>query len=256
MAVSRFRFLAFWPSPIFTLAVDSSSENVNSKGFVPQGHFANFLVVMLSCCTLILNTVYAGLLFLKFVAPSARLEFSEVVTLSNVNGVPCLEFRIGNADGSWNLLKDVNARLTYSFDVDYTDEKGAPQHVMQTQELRLLHDKRMRLADFVWTLRHMIDEHSPLFGLDFREFPGKSIVHFEACVNATQEHTGASVFCQTVYMLEDVLIGHRFVDQMSWSEDKTSFKIDYANFSKTTPHPVWYPVNRNQHISFHPSSRN
>jgi inward rectifier potassium channel len=209
---------------------------------------------MLSLITLILNTVYGGLLFLKFVAPSAKVEFSQVMTLSNVNGVPCLEFRIGNADGSSNFLEDIYARLTYSFVVEYTDDNGNVQHVAQTQDLGLLHDKRTRLGDLVWTLRHIIDETSPLFGLDFREFPGKSIYHFEACINATQGHTGAPVFCQIAYLLEDVLVGHRFVDQMSSNEDKSLFTVDYGTFNETIPYLVWYPVNRNQHLSFRPPS--
>ena len=212
-----------------------------STGYVPQGYFANFLVVMISFLTLLLNTVYGGVLFLKFVAPSAKLEFSEVMTMSNVNGMPCLEFRIGNPDGQNNLLKDLNVRLTYSYFIEYTDDSGHVRNMGQTQELRLLHHNKSKLDEIVWTCRHVIDETSPLFGLDFLTFPGNSIYHFEVCLNCTQEHTGAPVFCQTTYFLEDVMIGKRFEDQMSWNKDRTVMTIDYGNMSKTVPHPVWYP---------------
>lgn len=213
----------------------------SSTGYVPQGYFSNFLVVMLSFITLLLNTVYGGVLFLKFVAPSAKIEFSDVITMSNVNGMPCLEFRIGNDDGQNNLLKDLNIRLSYSYFIEYTDESGHERNMGQTQELQLLHHNRSKLDEFVWTCRHVIDETSPLFGLNFQEFPGSSIYFFEVCLNATQEHTGAPVFCQTRYFLEDVMIGKRFVDQMSWDEHRTVVKIDFANMNKTVPYPVWYP---------------
>lgn len=177
------------------------------------------------------------------------------MTLSNVNGMPCLEFRLGNTDGSSNLLIDAHARLTYSYRIEYLDECGSQQSIAQTQDLKLMHDNRMKLDEMVWTLRHMIDESSPLFGLDFREFPGNSIYQFEACINATQKHTGAPIFCQTAYVLEDILIGHRFVDQVTLDLEKRYLTVDYANFNETKPHPVWYPTNRNQHISFRPPSK-
>jgi inward rectifier potassium channel len=191
-----------------------------------------------------LNNVYGGLLLLKFIAPNAKVKFSEMITLSNVNGVPCLELRIGNEDGSANLLKDLRARLAYSYRIEYTDENGKMQHIGQTQELHLIHDSHMQLGEIVWTLRHKIDESSPLFGLDFLEFPGNKIYAIEACFNGTQENTGSPVFCQMTYTLDELMIGHKFVDQISFNEQQSIMTVDYGTFNETVPHPVWYPCSR------------
>jgi hypothetical protein len=199
---------------------------------------------MITLLTLMLNNVYGGLLLLKFIAPNAKIKFSEVITLSNVNGVPCLELRVGNEDGSSNLLKDLRARLTYSYRTEYTDENGNKQSLGQTHDLHLIHDSHMKLDEVVWTLRHKIDESSPLFGLDFQVFPGSNIYCFEACINGTQENTGSPVFCQAHYPLGHLLIGHKFADQVSWNEDTSVMTVDYTHFNSTNPHPVWYPCSR------------
>ena len=227
-----------------------------SKGYVPQGYFANFLVVMISLLTMMLNNVYGGLLLLKFIAPSAKIRFSDVITLSNVNGVPCLELRVGNEDGPANVLQDLRARLTYSYRTEYVDENGNQQSLAQTHDLLLIHDSHMRLDGVVWTLRHKIDESSPLFGLDFQVFPGNKIFAFEACINGTQKNTGSPVFCQENYPLDHLLIGHKFEDQVSLNQETYVVTINYATFNKTHPHPVWYPCNRKVGSTFASPSEN
>jgi inward rectifier potassium channel len=226
---------------IFDFAIQTATT-IGYGGYVPVGYFSNFLVVLLSCLVLFINTVYAGLLFLKFVSPSVKMEFSDILTLSNVNGLPCLEFRIGNADGSANLLTDISVRFMYSYHIAYTDEMGAKRSFGQTEELQLLSSKRTQLDEVVWTLRHVLDEESPLFGLDLLEYPGSTIYQFEVNLNATQDVMGAAVFEHTIYQVEDIMIGHRFKDQVTWDKETGEIRCDYSKMNETVPHPVWYPT--------------
>jgi len=217
---------------------------VGYKGYVPKGFYANFLVVMISLLSMMLNAVYGGLLLLKFIAPSAKIKFSDVITLSNINGVPCLELRVGNEDGSANNLLDLHARLTYSYRTEYIDENGNEQFLAQTHDLVLIHNSHMKLDEIVWTLRHKIDETSPLFGLDFQVFPGNKIFAFDTCINGTQENTGSPVFSQVRYPLDHLLIGHKFVDQVRFDAETSTVTVDHGVFDDTRPHPVWYPCQR------------
>eukprot|EP00550_Attheya_septentrionalis_P000339 CAMPEP_0198291190 /NCGR_PEP_ID=MMETSP1449-20131203/8802_1 /TAXON_ID=420275 /ORGANISM="Attheya septentrionalis, Strain CCMP2084" /LENGTH=392 /DNA_ID=CAMNT_0043989795 /DNA_START=148 /DNA_END=1323 /DNA_ORIENTATION=- len=230
---------------IFDFAIQTSTT-IGYGGYVPTGYFSNFLVVFLSFFTLILNTVFAGLLFLKFVSPSAKIEFSNVITMTNVNGIPCLEIRIGNADGSENKLLDASVRFTYEFFTNYVDEKGEQQRFAQRSNLNLLANQRNELDEIIWTLRHVVDEQSPLFGLNFEEYPGSSIIAFRLMFNATQDVTGAQVTAQTKYELDHVMVGHRFKDQVNYDPAKRTLAFDYTNFSETVPHPVWYPASNNE----------
>lgn len=226
---------------IFDFAIQTSST-IGYGGYVPDGHFSNFLVVVITIMTFVLNSIYAGVVVMKFLAPSAAIKFSEVMTLSNVNGVPCLELRVGNADGNDNPLLNVEVRMQYSFILEYSDEKGEKRSLGQTEDLKLLVDKRAVLDSYVWTLRHMVDENSPLHGLDFFSPPGSHIIDFHVALQATQEATGAMIFAHSGYQVEDVMIGHRFVDQIEYDKQTRVGTCDYAKLSETVPQHIWYPV--------------
>jgi hypothetical protein len=69
------------------------------------------------------------------------MEFSEILTLLNANGLPCLKFCIGNTDGSGNLLTDISISFMYIYHTAYTDEMGANQSFGKTEKLKLLSNK-------------------------------------------------------------------------------------------------------------------
>ena len=190
---------------------------------------------------ILLSTVYAGLVFFKFSVSEANLEFSEVMTLSNVMNDPCLEIRVGNADGLGNPLINAEARLTISSTQEYKcDEDGSKKRLSQTEELPLAVSSHHRF-DGVWTLRHFIDERSPLYGLRFDEFPATSITHFHLSVKAIQVLTTGEVFGQGMYETKDLMIGHKFQDQAEWDRETGKGSFDFAKLSSTSPSLVWYP---------------
>ena len=163
------------------------------------------------------------------------------MTLCNVNGVPCLSFRIGNADGKLNPLTDINVRLTYSYRIPYTDHNGHESYFQQTDELKLLSNRRHGLQE-VWTLRHVMDDTSPLFGLNFKEHPANKIYVFTLSIDAVQNLTKSQVNLQTEYALEDIMIGHTFENVFSFDEEGRAIASDYSKISNTEPYPVWYPA--------------
>jgi hypothetical protein len=191
-----------------------------------------------------MNTLFAGLLFTKFVTPVINVQFSDVMTLCNVNGVPCLSVRLGNADAHSNQLTDINIRLTYSYQIPYKDHIGQEKLFQQTDELKLLSSRRFGICE-VWTLRHVLDETSPLFGLNFTEHPANKIYVFNLSVDAVQDLTKSSVNIQTEYEIEDIVIGRQFVHLSSFDKEKRVATFDYSKMSETEPYPVWYPAKAN-----------
>lgn len=227
---------------VFDFTIQTSTT-IGYGGYVPVGHYSNFLVVMLSYFATLLNTIFAGLYFVKFVTPTAKIIFSDVITLSNVNGLPCLQLRVGNADGYSNLLTEATARLTYTYVINYQDEHGTTKTMGHTEELKLLNDKQHQFVG-VWTLRHVVDETSPLFGLNFTEHPGNSIVEFRVMISTIQDSTKSSFSEQTGYLLEDLLIGHTFDEQSTWDMETRKIICDYSKMSSTHPKSVWYPSSK------------
>jgi inward rectifier potassium channel len=224
----------------FAFAVQTSAT-IGYGSFSPAGMWQNFLVMILTYASILINTIFAGLLFTKYVTPVINIQFSDVLTLCNVNGVPCLSFRVGNADGYENPLTDINVRLTYSYQIPYTDHKGDPKYFRQTENLNLLSTRQHGLKE-VWTLRHVLDESSPLFGLNFEEHPANKIYVFTISIDAVQELTKNTVNVQEEYQLQDILIGHTFSNQMEFDHDHDTRIWDYSKMSDTEPYPVWYPA--------------
>jgi Inward rectifier potassium channel C-terminal domain len=191
---------------------------------------------MLQYCVLLIVALHGC-----FVVAVVNIQFSEVMALCNVNGVPCLSIRLGAPDGSLNPTTDVNVRLTYSYRIPYSDHKGDKKFFQQTEELNLLSNRRHGLKE-IWTLRHVLDESSPLFGLNFQEHPGNKIHVFTLSIDAVQDLTKASVNVQAEYDLEDIMIGHTFQNLVEVdTTDPTVAVENYEKISDTEPYPVWYP---------------
>eukprot|EP00977_Amphora_coffeiformis_P009057 scaffold2050_cov167-Amphora_coffeaeformis.AAC.11 len=227
---------------VFAFSIQTSTTiGYGSISPTSTGTVANFLVLMLAYLAMLINTIFAGLLFTKFVTPVINIQFSDVMTLCNVNGVPCLSFRIGNADRDLNPLTDINVRLTYSYRIPYNDHNGHEKFFQQTEELKLLSNRQHGLSE-VWTLRHVLDEASPLFGLHFEEHPANKIYVFTLSIDAVQDLTKSSVNLQTEYGLEDILIGHEFQSLVSFDKEAKVATFDYSKLSDTEPYPVWYPA--------------
>lgn len=240
-------------SDTFAFSVQTATT-IGYGSFSPVGTLSDFLTVIFSYTATLLNTIFAGLLFTKYVTPVINIQFCDVLTLCNVNGVPCLSFRIGNADGRENPLTDINVRLTYSYQIPYTDHKGKEKFFRQTETLKLLSSRQHGLKE-VWTLRHVIDESSPLFGMNFEEHPANKIYVFTVSVDAVQEVTKSTVNVQEEYGLEDVMIGHTFVSIMHYDKERKINVWDFGKISDTEPNPVWYPAKAGVHETEKPPPR-
>ncbi|CAJ1948881.1 unnamed protein product [Cylindrotheca closterium] len=231
--------MTFWQH--FDFAVQTSST-IGYGGYWPRGYWNNTLVVLLTAFSILFSTVYAGLVFFKFITPEANIEFSEVMTLSNVMGQSCIEIRVGNVDASSNKLINAEASLTVVSHQEYQseDEGDKVLKISQPEDLKLAVTSQ-HLFFGVWTLRHFIDETSPLYGFRFDEFPGSTIIGFQLNIKAIQSLTKGEVYAQTRYQVEDLLVGHAFEDQAIWETAIQTAVFDYDKMSSTRPSFVWYP---------------
>mmetsp|Transcript_16096 Transcript_16096/g.39422 ORF Transcript_16096/g.39422 Transcript_16096/m.39422 type:complete len:429 (-) Transcript_16096:624-1910(-) len=225
---------------VFDFAVQTSST-IGYGGYWPKGYLNNALVVVITLLSIVLSTVYAGLLFFKFITPQANIEFSDVIAMSNVLGEPCLEVRIGNADGRANALINGEANLWVTSIQEYrAPGEFAKRRVVQTENLHLA-VSQVPKVNGVWTIRHFIDEHSPLYGLRLDEFPATTIYSLNLNFKAIQVITKGEVFSQTAYQVEDIMVGYCFEEQAVWDPKTKTGYHDYSKLSKTKPSFVWYP---------------
>lgn len=156
-------------------------------------------------------------------------------------GQPCLEIRVGNTDGINNKLINAEANLVVVSHQQYwCQEDNKLKTMTQPEDLKLAVSSQHFFIG-VWTLRHFIDETSPLYGFRFDEFPGNTIYEFQLNIKAIQTLTKGEIYAQDTYSVQDVLVGHSFEDQVTYGAELRKGLFDYAKMSCTRPSLVWYP---------------
>jgi inward rectifier potassium channel len=173
-------------------------------GFMyPRTHAANALVVLESTVSLVLTAMATGLVFAKFSRPTARIMFSARMALSPMNGVPTLSFRVGNQRR--NLIVEAHLRLVMS----RTEHTLEGKEFYRSTELKLARD-RLSLTRS-WTVLHVVDETSPLFG-DTPESLVANGVEFSVHVSGLDDTWMQTVHAQHRYGAEHVAFGYRLTD--------------------------------------------
>ncbi len=193
-------------------------------GMTPNGYLANLVVVVESMSGIFGVAVLTGLLFAKFSRPDASVLFAKKLVISKYNGKPTLMLRLANERGS-NIV-EASAHMTL-----LREETTLEGHVMRRiLDLRLVRETQP-LFRLSWTLMHVIDDTSPLQGVDLDNVAPDmrifvTLMGYDASVGQTA-HASAG------YRPNDIAFGHRYVDATRVLEGETV--LDYALFHEIEP---------------------
>jgi len=204
-----------------------SIETLSTAGYGdmhPQTHYGHFIATVELFTGIFSMSLMTGLIFARFSRPNARLLFADHAVISSHEGKPTLMIRfanerhdiIGNATARLWLLKNETSLEARSFRRFY--------------ELRLVQDEHPALA-LSWTLFHVLDEQSPLYGLTAQdlEAAGASLV---VVVSGYDVLAAQTVHARKTYEHSDIQFGRRYADIIATSEDGR-IRIDYAKFHET-----------------------
>ncbi len=153
---------------------------------------------------LFFTAILTGLIFVRFSRPRAKFVFSDHPVITKHEGVDTLMLRIGN--GRAAALGEAMARIS----VLKTEISQEGTQFRRTFELPLVR-RSLPVFPLSWTLMHMIDEASPLHGIDHDNFVSRDIRLFVA-FEARDPTYATTVHDMHVYAPEDVLYGMRYVD--------------------------------------------
>jgi len=165
-----------------------------------------------------------GLIFARFSRPTARLLFASSPVISNHEGAQTLMIRLANE--RQNIIGNATARL-WMFKNIVTAE-GHP--FRRFYELPLLRSESPALA-LSWTLHHVVDENSPLYGMGPEDLEA-SDVSLMVVVSGYDVVAAQTVHARKPYEHADIRFGHRYVDVLSISDDGR-VRIDYGRFHDT-----------------------
>lgn len=216
-----------------------SIETMGTIGYgemTPATRAAHVIVMFESVTGLLLTALATGLVFAKFSLPLSRLNFSKQLTISPMNGVPTLMLRLGNQRS--NVIAE--ARLHLSFVQTEVTHEGMTLY--RLQDLKLVRDATQALARS-WTVMHVIDESSPLYGMT-PDSMHQHEVEFLASVIGTDDTSLQPVHARRRYIDQDVVWGARHADILSERPDGL-IQMDVSRFDEivaTTPTPAFpYP---------------
>src|SRR5207237_6684979 len=123
----------------------------------PQSIYVHLVSTIEIMTGIFLIAVMTCLIVVRFSRPVARVVFSRSMVIGPLNGKPTLMVRIGNENH--HSMVEAKFRIMYSRD----------QQLAEGGDFRYFHDLKLHFDQITifpaaLTLRHEIDEKSPLYG--------------------------------------------------------------------------------------------
>jgi len=185
------------------------------------GHLIAMLEIMVGMFGL---AVITGLIFVRFSRPTARIHFSKVAVISPFDGVPNLMIRVANLRHQAMVEPEFRMILLRNTITAEGDD------VRRFRPLKLEFDHLITFPA-VLTVRHRIDETSPLFGMTPEDFQQQdvriiaSIVGVDTVIVAPVQSFGD-------YNYEQIEWNRRFVEIYDQNEEG-EWTVDYARIDET-----------------------
>ena len=205
-----------------------SVQTISTTGYgalYPKSLAANIVASFEIMAGLLGTALATGMLFARLSRPQAHVLFSRIAVLHPRFGADTLMFRVSNQRR--NMITD--ARISVTITRDETDEHG--QVLRRMIDLKLERE-RSPVFSLSWMIMHVIDEASPLRGLDSEAMKAAGIVLI-CTLNGLDDTLRANVMARHIYSPDDIRFGKHFVDIFDRNEDG-SFAIDYTQFHETT----------------------
>jgi inward rectifier potassium channel len=200
-----------------------SIETLSTAGYGdmhPQTHYGHFIAAVELFTGIFSMSLMTGLIFARFSRPNARLLFADHPVISSHEGKPTLMIRFANE--RHNIIGNATARLWL------LSLEG--QSFRRFYELPLLRNEHPALA-LSWTLYHVLDEESPLYGLNADDLAA-SKVSLIVVVSGYDVVAAQTVHARKSYDHSDIRFGQRYADILDTSQDGR-LRIDYGRFHET-----------------------
>jgi len=185
------------------------------------GHLVTMLEIMVGMFGL---AVITGLIFVRFSRPTARIHFSKVAVIAPFEGVPNLMIRVANLRHTAMVEPEFRMILLRNT----ITAEGHDVRRFRSLELDFDH---LIAFPAVLTVRHRIDEESPLFGMTPESFQQQDIRIFASIVGVDTVIV-APVQSYGDYNYDQIEWNRRFVEIYNQNE-KGEWTVDYGRIDET-----------------------
>lgn len=191
----------------------------------PLSDYANIIASVEAFFGIMSMAMVTGLVFSKFARPTARILFSRRGVINNLLGQNILMVRIANERNN----RVVEAKVYMTLVIRETLPNG--ETMRRFYELNL---SRHLTPVFTlsWTLMHVIDEESPLYGETMESLveKGAEIVVMFSGLDESFAHV---IHARQSYIPEEIVWQHKFANIMHEKEGLRY--IDYKRFHDVEP---------------------
>jgi inward rectifier potassium channel len=234
---SAFAFLYFLgDQPIANVGPDSfaglfyfSIETLATVGYGdmhPQTHYGHFIATIEIFTGMSFLAVMTGLIFARFSRPRARFLFAQHPIVTMHDGKPMLMIRVANA--RHNMLSGASAALW----LIRTERDADGRMFRRFHQLELLRRENPVFA-LSWTIFHVLDESSPLFGLQPEDLVQGDAV-LALTVGGLDDNSSQQLHARKSYSQADIRWQHRYADITALAADGR-LVIDYEKFHDVMP---------------------
>jgi inward rectifier potassium channel len=192
----------------------------------PQTPFAHIVAACEIFVGMMSVGLIAGMMFARFSRPFARFLFADHVVIRTLDGQPTLMLRAANA--RQNVIMEAQAQLRLI----------RAEQTAEGFSLRRIYDLPLRrnqhpIFIFGWTLLHVVDAASPLYGQSEQTL-AESRATLLLTIIGTDEITGQTLMARKQYPASALRWNHSFVDILTVTEDGND-RFDYTKFHEIEP---------------------
>jgi inward rectifier potassium channel len=192
----------------------------------PQTHYGHLVATVEIFTGMSFLAVMTGLVFARFSRPQARFIFARHPILTVHEGKPTLMIRVANA--RHNMLSGASATLWFI----RTERTGDGQVARRFYRLGLVRNENPVFA-MSWTIFHVVDEASPLFGLTPEDL-AQTDATLSLTIGGLDDNSAQQLHARRSYPQDDIRWQHRYVDITAISEDGR-LVIDFGKFHDVAP---------------------
>lgn len=215
---------SFWKALVFSV------ETLGTIGYgtmSPKSSAAETVMMIEAVTGLIVTALATGLVFTKFARATARVAFTTNMVITPFDGKPTLMFRIGNRRA--NVI--VQAQLAVVMSLTRKTAEGETFYKMH--DIKLVRD-RMAGMRRGWVVMHVIDETSPLYGMDAQALK-EAEAELEVSLTGLDDVTMQAVHSMHIYSDDQIKFGRRFEDTMRPLAGTQDFVLDLRQFDVVVP---------------------
>ena len=224
-AIAEMRPGSFFDAFFFSV---ETLATVGYGHFYPQtmyGHVVAMLEIVVGMFGL---AVITGLIFVRFSRPTARVQFSKVAVISPFERVPNLMVRVAN------LRHQAMVEPQFRMVMLHSTITAEGEEMRRFRNLKLDFDHLVAFPTIL-TVRHKIDETSPLFGMTPKDFQEQDVRIFASIVGVDTVIV-APVQSFGVYNYEQIEWNRRFAEIYEYNAENV-WTVDYGRIDETEEFP-------------------